>query len=381
MPEIKVIVISSVRPEPTSGGNLILYRLLMNQPGLVLEVHGTGQTRLTPATCLRRAIGKLGQMGFRRLAEDAWAFWEGRWLDGFLPRTVAADRKTVVLTVAHGDACMTALRFAKKHHLPLVTFFQDWWPDMPEVHDFARRKLGNNFRRLALESSAAICVSDGMRINLGKSVNAKLIYDKPAAFAAPEYSAKPSAGKVPLNLLYFGNLREYGPMLGQALVSLNHSNEVRLEVRGRNPDWPQPLQSEMSRRGLWRDFVPRTELDAWLAGADAFLIPMVFDSSLRRRMETSFPSKLIEAAQIGKPLVIWGPEYCSAVKWAQKENRALCVTRPHADDLLEILKKLASDPMEQQRLAVAARMAARTEFDPDRIHQQFLETLETAMSA
>ncbi len=41
-----------------------------------------------------------------------------------------------------------------------------------------------------------------------------------------------------------------------------------------------------------------------MASADAFLITIVFAPSIRRRMETSLPSKLIEFAQFGKPLII-----------------------------------------------------------------------------
>jgi hypothetical protein len=42
-------------------------------------------------------------------------------------------------------------------------------------------------------------------------------------------------------------------------------------------------------------------------------------------VETSFPSKLPEYAQFGKPIVIWGPEYCSAIHWGREGDRALCI--------------------------------------------------------
>lgn len=70
----------------------------------------------------------------------------------------------------------------------------------------------------------------------------------------------------------------------------------------------------MRDRQLWLDFAPREELNDWLASADVFLVVMSFDPALMRRMETSFPSKLPEYAQFGKPLVIWGPELSGAEK-------------------------------------------------------------------
>jgi len=56
------------------------------------------------------------------------------------------------------------------------------------------------------------------------------------------------------------------------------------------------------------------------------------------------------------------------------------VTSPHADDLLASVKKLASDPKEQQRLAAAARQAAQTDFNPDRIQAQFMDALRRVVS-
>ena len=66
-----------------------------------------------------------------------------------------------------------------------------------------------------------------------------------------------------------------------------------------------------------------------LQNFQAALVVMSFAPPHRRRMTTSFPSKMIDAMQLGLPVVIWGPEYCSAVKWARRGERALCVTDPN----------------------------------------------------
>ena len=42
------------------------------------------------------------------------------------------------------------------------------------------------------------------------------------------------------------------------------------------------------------------------------------------QMETSFLSKLPEYAQFGKPILIWRPEYCSAIHWGREGDRAIC---------------------------------------------------------
>lgn len=287
----------------------------------------------------------------------------------------------MVLTVAHGDVCMAALRFAKNHKLPLVTFFHDWWPDIPDVHNLFRRCLEKNFQRLYQGSTVALCVSEEMKLALG---------EHPSATVLPPIPKKTTRDSVLMGfapdeekrfkIYYFGNLFEYGAMLAKALKELNGHGTIRLEVRGANPNWPQSFREDMRKKALWKDFAPRAELDGWLNEASAFLVAMVFDQPFRRRMETSFPSKLIEFAQLGKPLVIWGPEYGSAVQWARQGNRALCITDPNPAALREALESLAVLPEERLRLSAAASHAAQTDFNPDKIQAQFLKVLRNVVS-
>jgi hypothetical protein len=82
---------------------------------------------------------------------------------------------------------------------------------------------------------------------------------------------------------------------------------------------------------------------------------------------------------MGFPIIIWGPEYCSAVKWARQGNRALCVTDKNPATLRKALEDLAESSDEQQRLATAAKEAAQTDFNPDLIQLQFMKLLHEAV--
>jgi len=379
MEKIRVILISSVRPAPTSAGPMVLHRHLVNQPGIDLEVYGGEPTGFSFWMLVRRVVGRLGRTKFRRWSEDMWVLLQGRWMDGQLPVKIDPRQKTVVMTVAHGDGFMAARRFAKCHQLPLVSFFQDWWPDIAEVHGFAKRRLEREFRELANASAAAICISEGMKRNLGNR-NCVVLPPMPAASQArPVRNAASSVGKK-VQVLYFGNLAEYGYMLGEALKALEGNEHVELVVRGARPNWPVEFAAEMKRQGKWLEFAPRAELDAWLDSADAFLVPMEFDPAMRRRMETSFPSKLIEFAQFGKPLVVWGPDYCSAVQWARERNAALWVTDPDAKALVAALLALADSRLEKDRLATASRCESVAELNAKDIQANFIQILRAACS-
>jgi glycosyltransferase involved in cell wall biosynthesis len=373
---IRTILISSIRPEPTSGGQILLHRHLVGQPEIEWESFGSEPSRLTASSAVRRVVGRLAQTRLSRFAQDFWAWHDGRWLDGLLPKAVRAGERVVVVTVAQGDAAGAARRFAQKHRVPLMTFFHDWWPDMVASHSPWHKHLEKRFRALYRQSQVALCVSEQMRALLGPHPNAQLLYPIPAK-TNPRLA--PQTQSDGFQVLYLGNLYEYGPMLAEALGALKGHTLVRLEVRGANPRWSQDFRQKMQQAGLWHDYAPRAELDSWLGSANAFLVPMVFEASMRRRMETSFLSKLPEMAQLGKPLVIWGPEYCSAVQWARQENRALCVTDPNPVVLRQELEDLAASPAERQRLAMTARQAAETDFNRDRIQAQFMQALRTTV--
>lgn len=370
MSSIHIIVISSVRPEPTSAGQIILHRHLVDQPGITWEIFGAEPLRLTASSALRRIMGRLGQTRWHRIVHDFWAWSDGAWLDQLLPTVISDPARTVVLTVAQGDACGAARRFARKHRLPLVTIFHDWWPDMVAIHPPFKRLLEKNFRELYKDSQLALCVSEKMRGLLGSHPNAEVLYP-----IAAKTNPRPRTQNVNFRVMYFGTLHEYGPMMGRALKELKGHSRIRLEARGGSPPWPFELLQELKREGLWLDYAPRSELNDWLASADAFLVPMVFEHAMYRRMETSFPSKIPEMVQFEKPLVIWGPEYCSAIQWGRLGNRALCVTDPDPRALLRTLESLSNSAEEQERLANATRNAAQVDFNPDRIQSQFMDAL------
>ncbi|WP_414527907.1 glycosyltransferase [Nodularia chucula] len=106
---------------------------------------------------------------------------------------------------------------------------------------------------------------------------------------------------------------------------------------------------------------------------------MSFDPALRRRMETNFPSKLTEYAQFGKSLVIWRPDYCSAIRWGRKGDRTVCVNDENPLVMVSALEELKNSPEQQKCYAQQARITALTEFNPHIIQNQLLERIENLL--
>ena len=111
-----------------------------------------------------------------------------------------------------------------------------------------------------------------------------------------------------------------------------------------------------------RGLLPSRELVETLREvADVLLLPMSFVAADQPNMTISFPSKLTDYTSAGLPLLIFGPEYCSAVRWARDNpGVAEIVSTDSSEAAQAALARLANDANYRQRLAEAAASAALT---------------------
>jgi hypothetical protein len=87
----------------------------------------------------------------------------------------------------------------------------------------------------------------------------------------------------------------------------------------------------------------------------------------RPNAEVSFPSKLADCTAVGVPLIVDGPEYCSAVRWA-RENHGVAeiITDESVDALAEAVARLIEDSAYRLQLAKAAIRRGEQYFGFDR---------------
>jgi glycosyltransferase involved in cell wall biosynthesis len=381
---MKVVLISSIAPGNAGGGRLVLYNHFKDLDAIELFVICDGPVPGFNHEALKHRISS---RIFKRIAKTRLRRWGLDCQELFLPcspkrvsEICRSFKPDVILTVAHDGLWRLAIKEARASKVPLVTLFQDWWPALSGTHEILRPLLDKQFRALHQNSTVSLCVCEGMLAELGPHPEAEILYDLPHRHtpSISHANSEPAVSK-PLKVIYTGNLFDYGVMVQAALESTKDHPGIRLEAIGGDPTWPASFRKEMQERGLWHDFVPVEKLGEWLATADAFLVTMRFEPHYRRYMETSFPSKMINYAQFHKPIVIWGPDYCSAVRWARKNNSALCITDPSPTALVRALETVSASEM--NRLADAARHLAKTEFNADLIQKQFLGALDRAMKS
>ena len=386
---LRILLISSVLPRDTTGGELVLYRHFSQFPGLslaiVLSVPAQPSATDDGQGLLAGDIVKINANRLLiRLARTRFAKWFHDYFQCVntfhntkeLRRYIKTKKPDLILTVAHNDLCWIALQISQEFNIPLVTFFHDWWPDMAYVHAFARKLLTRRFKRLYQQSQLVFCVDEEIRQALGTHPNAQILFPIPNQLIKEEPPTRFVKADA-FTIVYAGTLSGiYGPMMQElcSLVPARPELQFQLKLFGPPLDWPDLLVQQVKANGIYGGFIP--ELVHELKKASALLVAMSFNQQDKMRMQTSFPSKIVEYCQFGKPIIIWGPDYCSAVHWGRKYQAALVVTSPLAENLVQAIAELSNQPKEQIRLGNKALEMARGMFNPEKIQQQFVNSID-----
>ena len=145
----------------------------------------------------------------------------------------------VVLTLAECGLCHVARKTARRHRLPLVGLFLDWFPVMRRHYGqtSTQPSLSRRFRELYAACDLAFCTSDGMQEVLGPHPNSHVIYPMPGRHRVPEKSWPPSTGT--FRVVYVGSVENfYGRMLCSLIENIeatrpgNHHRWAKRRLAG-----------------------------------------------------------------------------------------------------------------------------------------------------
>jgi hypothetical protein len=107
---------------------------------------------------------------------------------------------------------------------------------------------------------------------------------------------------------------------------------------------------------------------------------MSFDKVDKPNMEMAFPSKLADYTGIGLPLLIYGPAYCSAVRWANDNPGVAEVVQSEDRSLLTLAIQRLADASTRVALGARALQTGRRYFEQGVAQRIFLNALAPANS-
>lgn len=379
MNALKILLISSALPRDTTAGEVVLYRHFSQFPELSLAI-ATDDSQGLPAENLleikaNRILNRLTRTRFYRWTHDICQCLHPFFNYKILRNYINNHKLDLIVTVAEGIHWIAAQKMSQEFNIPLVTIFHDWWPDLAAIHPWAKETVEHRVKQLYQQSELAFCVSEGMQQLLGSHPNAQILYPIPDHFTLAPSNIICSKEKK-FKLVYAGSISGiYAPMMQGLCAALQEVQGLQLKLFGRQPTWSDTLLQQLNDQDIYGGFLPRDLLRQELSSASALLVTISFEEKNRRWAQTSFPSKLVEYCQYNKPIIIWGPDYCSAVRWGRKYQSALVVTSPLPQGLVKAVQELATQPEEQTRLKNKALEMGQEMFNPERIQKQFIHSI------
>jgi glycosyltransferase involved in cell wall biosynthesis len=380
-----ILLVSIVPPRNDCGVRIVMYRHLVERRPFELHVASNAdfaeglvihtQLRL-PYLIHRSTKSRFGPHLAAWIADYENLIWPLT-AKTALEEAVQDFKPDLVLTLAECGLCHIARKTAQRHGLPLAGLFLDWFPMVKGHygHKSAKEILSRRYRRLYSACDLAFCTSDGMQEMLGPHPNSHVIYPMPGRHRVPEKSWPPRNGK--FRVVYVGSVENfYGRMLCSLIEKIEATRDLEIIVVGPNADWPVELLQRAKAKEIYLGFKPPEEAAKVLASADALLSVMSFEREHELFMRTSFTTKFLDYVAFGKPVILWGPEYCAPVRVARQHGGAAVVSTDDGGAVIALCRQIARNTALNEELSKQALQLHQTLFNPDRLQAIFVGEIE-----
>jgi len=382
----RLLYLGDVPVESFYHGSALLHRLLETYPTDRLQIAEAGLHASLPERRLKDTPYHFHPLLLTRLQNSRLTHWYAAGnllLAGARARKfqdiVDKFRPEALLTVTNGVSWITAAAVAQKQKIPLHIICHDEWVDTFPSPPVMRNWKERIFREIYEAAASRLCVSPFMVENFARryGVDGQLLYPSRAAKAAP--------AKVPAERL---QQRTEGLVVAYA-GSVYTTEVLRLLAECLSPLGGKLLIFAPGKRGqgTFADLdLPNVHFQGSLDSkelivrlrqeADVLFVPMSFHPSERANTENCFPSKLTDYTAVGLPLLIYGPDYGSAIRWA-RENPGVAevVTSREAAHLTEALQRLETRPEYLVSLAQRAIEVGEEYFSHEKAWAIFQEAL------
>jgi len=381
---VRVLLVSIVPPRNDCGVRIVMYRHFVDRSPFELHVASNAdfaegllihtQLRL-PYFVHRLRKSRFGRRFAAWIADYENFIWPLTANDA-LEAAVQRFQPQIVLTLAECGLSHIARKMAERHRLPLAGLFLDWFPVLKGHygHKSTQRILSRRYRELYAACDLAFCTSDGMQEMLGPHRNSHVIYPMPGRHVVPEKAWPPRSGK--FRVVYVGSVENfYGRMLCSLIERIEATSDLEIIIVGPNADWPKQLRERALANGTYLGFKPPEEAATVLASADALLSVMSFEKEHELFMRTSFTTKFLDYVSFGKPVILWGPEYCTPVRVAREHGGAAVVSVADAAAVVSLCREIARDTELKENLSKQALQLHQTLFNPDRLQDVFVQKI------
>jgi hypothetical protein len=386
----RILLVSIVPPRNDCGVRIVMHRMFVQRAPFELHVASNADFAddllVHTPLWLPRPLRRLRKSRFGpRLAAWITDYENFVWpltIYAALDRAVETFKPDVILTLAECGLCHSARKTAQRHGLPLAGLFLDWFPVMKRHygHRATQSILSRRYRELYAACDLAFCTSDGMQERLGPHPNSHVVYPMPGRHVVSENPWLRSNKR--FRLVYVGSVENfYGRMLCALIEKIEATTDLEIVVVGPNADWPVELLKRAKANGVYLGFKSPERAADVMASADALIVVMSFDKEHELFMRTSFTTKFLDYVAFGKPVILWGPEYCTPVRVAREHGGAAVLPTADAGAVVSLSREIARDSALNEKLSEQALRLHETVFNPDRLQSIFASEIHKLAAA
>jgi glycosyltransferase involved in cell wall biosynthesis len=383
----RILIVSWTIPENNMGGGLLLHRHFVLREDFEIGIATPNPADTAPV--FHRFIQEpawLERLKRTRLAKWFHDYTHLIYARQFNSQLLTAAREfqpDLIFNVAETWVSFHALKLARKLNIPFACYFMDWAHFAAYCHKWAVPQMDRMYRQLYRDSDVAFCISDGMREELGPHRNARVLYPTPSTAVEKlgvRTGIESNEGKraEKFQFLFAGNLAHwYGRQVAAILDVLENDRAIGMKVFGKYHGWAPEFEKLQRERGAYLGFKPYEELIQEFQTADAFFLPMGFDTAAALIERTSFKTKFLDYLAFEKPILIWGPEYCTAIRAAREYDAAYCVIDPDPAAVIRAMQEIAQNRELRDRLSRGARKAKAEKFNNEAVYAVLKSGLES----
>jgi len=384
---VRLLYICDFPPSNLAGGAILMSRLLLGYPpDRAVVLTGSRYLRVSPQE------GRLACDHIAFPTTNGWGRWGlGRiknaidWLmvpvlSLFGAWLIHQRRTQLMISVVHDRFFIAAAIVSWLTSVPLVLVVHDDWihtqqrripflkPFFPMLFRFATRRAAHIY-------SVSVGMQEFVKNTCGRESELQLPAIAPCAAEEFSDATSPSLPGEPIRILYAGGI------VGNAetLVRLIKTGSLeRYGVPTCSLDLYVPLTKERFSELGWahhlinlRGWVSNLELRRALCRADILFLPASFAKDEKAVVIAGFPTKTADYMASGKPILVFGPEYSSLVRYAREYGFAEVVTEPSDDALAKGLRDVINSPTHRRELASIALSVLSMNHDIFKQRQEF----------
>lgn len=274
-------------------------------------------------------------------------------------RQILQNSSDAIMTLLHGRFYFAAWAAGRITGKPLIVFVHDYFLSDTGSLSGKMVKVGT---RAVLRSAARIyAVSDGMRQKLRNEFGVESHLQLPATKALiVEAAGRPwGVWNKNLRIVYAGAItRAVEDCLDLLIRVITDGGLKQHGIDTAEIQMFSKIQPEQVMALGWSHcsvkvtpWIPQSQVPQALAKADILFLPFSFREDMRDTTETAFPSKTADYLASGRPILVFGPNYSSLVKYASQQGFAEVVREFSSVSLARGILNIALSPSRQKTLA------------------------------